>query len=432
MVNDAITAKGGSGRGYSHGASRDREIVTRYSVTAGRWGFTDWVAFGTVLACLLPYLDVSPLSNDLQPHFLAIFFGAYIWTRRESVLHDPLVAKVVLFSFFYAGVLFALGGVVSAVSFLLVPILSVLLTHERLEVLDAAVRVAVVAYLTGCIIELVIGRGSLDRFVSNARGSDSRGLHSLASEPSYLSIVAFVALTYFLWRRSHVAWVICAGLLAVLSGSLTGLIPMAVVVLLYSLHTRSIPKFAASLITVVTVLWLLSATAQDGTRIGSLIETAGAGSGSILSDVSVGNRIVRSFGPVALAAEDAFIPHRSGSENSALRVEWEFLSERSDYLVERTSNFLSVASYELGFLALPLVIALLIGVRAPVYLVFAAGYLCVTNVSALTPYVALVFALVMMKDRTDCAREASRVKGADAAAGVRFGQSRRRICRPRE
>ncbi|WP_137119547.1 hypothetical protein [Segeticoccus rhizosphaerae] len=353
-------------------------------------------SYATILSALLPYIRTSPLTSDVQPHFLIAFFGLYIWSRSSACYADRRALWAFALSLVYGLPLFLLGYVPYALGIAFVPVFTIFLLHEDRKLVDRCMKIASVIYALGCLVEVVGGRRWVDLFLANARASDTRGLHSFASEPSYLAIVGLVLFTYFLWDQHGKAWVAIAIAIVLSSGAITGIAPLLIVGALFSCSRLRLKHIAAFVAIAGLSGFLISQVISSDSRLYRVLEIVRLGPSALLDDVSAANRLVRSVGPLYLAMKDSFLPHLYGDADR-LFVGWSFITERADPYIEGLSNLMSVLVYVFGFLAVPFLLIAIRGIVGRAFVLATAAYLCVTNISVATPYVCLIFALLYVR-----------------------------------
>ncbi|PZT84285.1 MAG: hypothetical protein DI637_13875 [Citromicrobium sp.] len=338
----------------------------------------------------MPYVKTSPLESDIQPHFLvafAIYFLAI--SRLNSSAYITAIWIAVLYVFF--GLM--LQSYVDAPMLGMIIIFTVALALEDARPISLAVKVAVAIYLLGIILELIGAAGFVEAVTSNQRGSVSRGYPSFTSEPSYLSIVSLVCLTWTLYTRQQVIWPILCFVLALFSGAITGLAPLIVLWALYSFRAINVFRVAVFLVLGSALVGVGATLIDPGSRIAELTTILIDDPLYVFQDVSAANRLIRSIGPVYLAAQDWFVPHVAPSETD-LFINWGFVSTRSDLYVERITNIASVLAYLYGIFALPLLFVAWKNIRTPIFVFVASIYLVFTNISIATPYVCIVLSLL--------------------------------------
>lgn len=346
------------------------------------------------VAGFLPYIKSSPLNSDVQPHFVA--------TLLFSMLVSQLFVGRLHLS--YTGAYFALVYCVLAIVFkspfadvvsiaVLFTAISVLarITPTNLGVAESALKVVVVAYFVVGFAQL-IGVDFFNFAVANIRTSETRGVPSLASEPSYYGLVALalvVALeVYSLGRvRGYQFLALCN---VALSGSMTAIVPTFAVVMIYFLSKY---KLKGAIYVLLLALVVVIGLMNHSGRAGKLFNYAVNDPNALLEDVSLVNRLSRSVGAMVVAYEDRFFPHSFVGLSSDLSASplsnIEFLSGE----VTRLSNIASVFVYGFGLLSLPLLLYLFFirkHLLMPPYLLLAIFVLITANISIASPFVLFV------------------------------------------
>ena len=373
---------------------------TRRQATHPREGVIRFGSYLTILAAMLPYLRTSPFLSDVQPHFYVAFFGFYVWSRPSETMRDRRLPPALALGTSYFALMLAVGDPTLGLGLLFLPVFTVMLTHEDRAIMDRCFKTATSVYALGCVAEASGFSSILDVLLAETRTSQSRGFHSLTNEPSYLAVVGLALLVYALWSRQAMGWVILTALVILASGSITGIGPAVLVVIVFVLSGRSLKRLAASVVVVAVLALVGSAMIDSGDRLAQVSTDLWSSPTSVFDDVSAANRISRSIGPGYAALIDGFQPHLQASDQ-VVYVDFTFLTADSDRSFSRASNLFSILTYVLGWLSLPLLLATALTARGKAFMWVAATYFALTNVSISTPYVAVVFALLFMTPSRD-------------------------------
>ena len=339
---------------------------------------------------MLPYLKTSPLGTDIQPHFaatLCLLIAVCMATRARAPFSDfALYLSILLGTSAWL-----LGGRVDAIALAIIPLAIAVFTRADRKDLVFGLKAALVCYCVGIALE-VIAPTVLDALVSNRRAAYSRGFTSLASEPSYLGLIGLVFVILFMVTEQKRTWICASCGLCLASGSLTAIAPLFFIMLIRMLR----PNLAHIFIGISCMGILLAmAAAQTESRVGLLFVSVLTDPTTLLFDESVSNRIARAFTPLASAYYSGFVPHKFPAAGE-IDVTFGFLADTADTQIERLSSLATILIYVYGLISLPLILGYLHIARAPLYVMIALGYLCVTNISISTPYLYLMLSLPLL------------------------------------
>jgi len=357
-----------------------------------------------LLVSMFPYLKTSPLGSDVQAHVFVVFAGLVALTLVLGGVSWKAYALFFLGLAFF-GLTIALhgrGGDYIRVLFLFLMLYVFLFfLPKNKELSFKVVSFSVVVYFLGSIAQLVFGIDVLDDFVSNLRFSDSRGLTSFASEPSFLGLISLVQLLLleifpgekkrFFQLLSFLNIVLCA--------SMTVVFPSVMILLSYMMIYKNMYGKGIVLILLLTVgVFLLKGFYSD-LRLFMLIDKVFDSPIDLLShDLSAVNRITRSFGPLYLAYIDNFGFHYFDSLESDLYRVVVLWGLSSDAEITRLSNVVTYLVYPYGWFGGGVVlfyVLFLIYSSTPFYLKAAVLFFIVANVSVITPYAVLLFSLTL-------------------------------------
>lgn len=344
-----------------------------------------------LLTAFLPYMRISPLGSDVQPHFLIMFM---VWLTVVGITTRTLPIYPLTFIAGLLGAVFAIvldAGTI-AISVFVLPVAIDAFSRLPAHVFINAAKTAIAVLYVGILLN-VLAEPLLSIFVSNYRGSALRGLNSFTSEPSYLGILGMTLTAVMFYFKQSSLWVLAAGTLTLLSGSLTAVAPLAVMVVL-----RFVRGKLLLLVPIVMLIMWQGAIwiSQTESRIGFLMYNVLNAPELILLDQSFSNRFLRGVGPIVTAYNDGFSPHNFSKE---IDIFFNILSENTDRYVERLSNLFTILVYGFGMFSFPLIFAYFYKAKAPSYLWFLCVYLGITNISIATPYICIALALPLMEKR---------------------------------
>jgi hypothetical protein len=360
---------------------------------------TKWKAHTIFVGALpffayFPYIRTSPLASDTQPHFImALVVGFLIISALKGRAYISYPALGFSIYFGTVGVLLSapLSDVVSIVVLFFSMWLFLDLAKRNSEVVVIILKIVVVAYfIVGCAQWL--GVNTFDVLVSNIRTSENRGVPSLASEPSFFGLLALatiISLEVYSIKSERTFQAL--GLICVLmSASLTAILPTIGVILVYGMAKLN---FRSLMYVGILAGLVLIAVGNYTGRAVNLIDLAINNPDLLLQDPSLINRISRSFGALAVAYEDNFIPHNFSGLGQSLSAS--SLAELNVFTgeVERLSNIGSIFVYGFGFLSIPLLLYVFYirqRIDMPAYLFVSIIVFITANISIATPYVGLI------------------------------------------
>lgn len=338
-----------------------------------------------IAMCLLPYLKISPLNSNTQPHaMLALITAISLPIALTGKINlYPLTAVSSLF-FLTFGI--ASGEIVQGISLAMLPIGIDFISRQDEEDIIFGAKIAIIVLLLGISLNIV-AEDILSKFVSNFRSGGYRGMNSFASEASFLGLLGLACgfIFHTLDARKHWFWM--SGLVTAFSGSATAIFPFVLMVLLIYIKGKKLLFYP---IIIFIILIGFQYSAQTNTRFGGISRTILESPKLIFLDVSFSNRIVRSAGPIVEAYESGFYPQGFTAD---FEVSLAGLSDRADSTVGRLSNPASALIYGLGFLSFPFIVIYIINSRGPAEVWFILIYFSVVNISTATPYLWIIYAI---------------------------------------
>ncbi|PCI65537.1 MAG: hypothetical protein COB26_12645 [Piscirickettsiaceae bacterium] len=357
-----------------------------------------------MLVSLFPYLKSSPLTSDVQAHVFIIFSVLFLVAlllgnrgRRECLL-ILLGGVAALLTAVLDGAMF---DYIRIVFFFLMIYITLALLPKNLELAYKVVAVSVVVYFLGSIAQLILGMSVLEPFVSNLRFSDSRGLTSFASEPSFLGLVSLCQLLLLeILPGKMKRYFQFLGFLNVLfCASMTAIFPAFVILFFYIvLHKKK--YFIGLLLLLFMMLGVFFLKGGYGDlRVFMLLEQLLVDPlGLLSSDLSVINRFVRSFGPLYLAIVDGFGFHFFNTLDTDLNRIIILWGVNPDAEITRLSNIMTYLIYPYGLFGLFVVVCYLFFFLLsafPSYFKLAVVFFLIANISIITPYVLLLLSITM-------------------------------------
>ena len=352
------------------------------------------------LAAFLPYVKTSPLGSDVQPHYYAIVPFVFLLFLRFNAAKTLHCIYCIFLLGFGAYLKMSPIELIAFAGVCLTTTLVAGLDQRQREILSWAVRVALVLYLVVAFLELVGASGVLDQVVSNRRRSASRGLCSLASEPSFLG---FVGLAGFVVLRKHaspkfpILDAVLPFLVIICSGSVAAILPAAFVAVAGSL--KSIQAVVVSVISLL-VLPAVAFALFPNSRFVELTKQSMTSPAEVLEVSSGANRIFRGVGPSYYGVKTALMPH-SPHELDQIYRKMKFL--RDDVRITRISNLGGMLIFVFGVFSLPLVIGYSLHFRESrideiTFAVAVVGAFSFSLITASTPYFHVVLGCLLWRN----------------------------------
>jgi len=351
-----------------------------------------------IALCLLPYIRVTPINSDTQPHAM-LALAAVILVFSITTGRLKLYPISVLVSIFFLIVGVYSGETVQGISLAMLPIGIDFISRQKERKILQGAKIALVFLLVGVVVNIV-AEGVLVHLVSNFRTGGSRGFNSFASEASFLGLLGLACALIFHILKAGWRWFWLSGMIVFLSGSAIVIFPFILFVVL--IYVRGKKLFLVPVVIVVSILGLKFAAEFDS-RFGSIARIAIQNHELVFLDVSFSNRVIRSGGPIIAAYESSFVPHGLSTE---LKLDLTYLSNQADYYVSRLSSPASVLIYGFGFLSLPVLFLYFYNCRGPVELWVVLLFFSIVNISTATPYLWVLYALPWILKRRE--RESKR------------------------
>lgn len=356
-----------------------------------------FVFFGLVLFAFLPYIRTSSFQTDTQPHFFVFLLGAVLLYSGLN-MRIPITLAMAIAAIAYGVLAMMMGAsiheVLSIVLFFVSVSMFSLYGARYLGLIRMALAISVVVYFLFGAVEIIWGRTIIDAIASNSRTSNTRGLTSLASEPSFLGLVSFVQIVVLeiIKGRKYRLFQALAFLNLIFCASVAVIAPAFVIFVIYLFFQYGIKGVPLLLLLALTSGYLITVS---GGRAYTLFQVMVTDPFALILDQSVANRAVRSFGPLYVALADGFYPHGFNDLSSHLSGVGADLGVPSAEQIGRLSNVSTYFLFGFGFLSFPVIcyyLYLVYRVRLPLYVLVSIIYLSVANVSLAAPYIAFLIA----------------------------------------
>lgn len=347
------------------------------------------------------------MGSDTQPHFaLALIFSVLFFLLMTWKL---ISYKWVVLGGIYAIIAAALGGMVTDVAAILLLFLSAgYFVRELPKHMDLAARLLKlsIAVYFGVAILQYFGFHGFDAVVTNVRSGEARGVTSLASEPSFFGLLslAIVIMLEVIADPNRRKFQLIGLLCVLLSGSMAALVPAMAVIMAFMLGKYKLSGAVVSLVIAVLLLFLVSNYTD---RASKLVLGLISDPDLVLADVSLINRVTRSFGLLYVATQDWFVPHGFTEISQSADVLYSAGATILSGEIERLNNVGSIFVYGFGLFSIPLLVMMFNSrnkMSFPLYLIVALFFYVTALVSIATPYVVLILIspyLVAIR-RPDC------------------------------
>lgn len=329
------------------------------------------------MASLFPYISIIPISSDTQPWSLALSIIGCVFLSTHIRLY-PVHLALLLLATASVGMLILEGGgfgsLRNAVGYLSMFFISIMATYVMRDSRDTVMRfidISIMVWLTVGIIQRLYLKDAFTFLLGSARTTETRGVISLAPEPTYFATMILLML---LWRASH-ELKIWHGLVLFVVVILLAASAQIVIVLLISAFVLTIcllfsPRYYPVAIAILTtggigagvILVLLPAT-----RLGTLVQLAIDNPSLILlQDASANERFVHIFAGLRSIVDKAFLPNGLITEPWREYINTVIHQYPSLFWVpqygDRVYSAVGAILFQMGFLCLALVVASIIAV----------------------------------------------------------------------
>lgn len=290
-------------------------VVTRHNWGLGATGLI--VAF--IFFSLFPYLKAIPIPVDTQPTGLALGMLLILLMRQHQagagvwVLGGIMAAAILLFM---AGdvELSAIRNIIGYISIFVFSYLFFNITISNKELLQKCISIAIVIWFLVGLMQIAFGRGFLVFLISDARTTDSRGVTSLAPEPTYYaSQMLFLLLSHMmLGLRKHIVGICLFSILFLaISSQVVLIIILATSACLpFMLGRRGFGFVLLSAFLIGGVGYVLFDDYKNQYRILTLIDIVIKNpTGLLLVDASANERFAAIYVSFKSFFENFFLPH---------------------------------------------------------------------------------------------------------------------------
>ncbi|MDG5496505.1 hypothetical protein [Niveispirillum sp. BGYR6] len=179
-----------------------------------------WLLALFLLFCFFPYLRTIPLPVDTQPTGLVLGLMLIMLARRHQasagvwMVAGITIAAIIIF---LAGdiELSAIRNIIGYISLFVFTYLFFNISLSERALLQKITEIAILGWFLVGVLQIIIGRGFLVFLISDARTTDSRGVTSLAPEPTYYaSQMLFLLLLHILLGMKR--FIVAIALLSIL------------------------------------------------------------------------------------------------------------------------------------------------------------------------------------------------------------------------
>ncbi len=355
-----------------------------------------------LVATMFPYLKTSSFSSDVQAHVFATFFLLALLAISigkidfKDILLLLSAISFVIVTFYMSGGLFDYTRIVF---FFLMIYVFLKFGSCNPNLVYRILSASILVYFVGSLIQLMFGSAAISGIVSNLRFSDSRGLSSFTSEPSFLGLVSLsqIVLLEVYAGKHKIFFQILAFVNLILCAALSILLPALLIIFLIIIHKRAFLLGFIIILLSLPVMYLSWNFNGESRAISLGIKMLDDPIGILENDVSGANRFLRSFSPVYLAYIDNFALHEFGDlESDVQRIisEWRMPSGTE---VSRLSNVMTYFIYPYGWFGVAIIGIFLIRLmvyRMPIYLKMTICFFLVANISIITPFSVFLASLV--------------------------------------
>lgn len=368
----------------------------------------DIMAFLVIFFSMFPYLKTTPLTADIQPHVIVIFFMyfyiTFLLSYNKFTINNYVLSGIGIVAMFFVSMLWLDAGALDYVRILFFFFSFFLLIevyNNSSDIIHHAVSISIIIYFLGALGQIIFGLSVLDPFVSNLRFSDSRGLTSFASEPSFFGLVSLaqIIILEIMHKKKFRFFQFVALLSLLFSGSLFVILPASIIFIFYFVRARyAIIYIAIFSLLGIGMLSILSMMHPDFRAV-KLTNTLLSNPEVLLNDVSMLNRLLRSFGPIYLSFVDYFQPHNFIYTEQHLSCLIDYFDKTDDLRVDRLSNVTTYLIYPFGYMGATLILYYLYKLykfRVPLFVFFTIIYYGLANITIITPYATLLFALTFV------------------------------------
>jgi hypothetical protein len=354
------------------------------------------------LFALFPAVSVLPLpiQTDTQPNALLLAIVIFLVGRRIP-LALPVWTLLVLFTgaliLFIAGV--TIDGARSLSGYMTVFIVAaaaLILAASGIRLSDKLLDWSVYIWAFVGAVQLFLWRPFMTFLVTASRSTETRGVTSLANEPSlYAATMIFFILLYFIrGREKSFPVLLCIIQIVLFSQSTLGILFAIMMLGLYALLRLSAPVAilaVTALLASLFAIFLYGGDILEGTRIGGLLTTLRESPTKILLlDESVSQRVASIFYSLKGTISDAFVPHGFNAWK-----EYSFAQDavykgvmNSGFRIDRIMSGYGSALFEMGWVGLTIPILITVGGVKSMWRegrFRAISFILVTHLLLLTP-----------------------------------------------
>ena len=325
---------------------------------------------------LFPYLSIVPIATDTQPY--AVIFAVLIFLMGRGVaLPLPIwtlfvVLVVAIIVYLATGATFnGLRSLVGYASVFLISAGVLILASHRIRLSDRMLDVAVYIWFVVGAVQRFASPDFLAFILARSTTTESRGVTSLAVEPSaYATMMLFILMIYFIRGRER-SWpaILCLVQILLLAQSALGILFVLLAVGLYMLLRLSAPAAMIALLVLAGISFFLFVNAENifsGTRVGGLLIVLTTRPELLfVLDESVAARVSNIFYSVNGAFEDWLVPH--GFDGWTVYVQQQEQIYRDIFIKRGLSGDRIMSGYgailfELGALGLAVPVVMTLGI----------------------------------------------------------------------
>jgi|GEM_PF-790257 len=306
--------------------TRDNGIDSKYFILA--------LSLVTIIASFFPYVSMYSFGTDIQPISITLVFVyiviAFFYNLRFKssfvFLMLPLVLSIFLM-FLDDDMFAAIRSVLGYATICLVPIVFVYILNRYNKMFVISLKFSTILYLIVGLMQLFFDKNFLSFLLNRVSTSDSRGVTSLAPEPTFYGLICLFFMLFFISlnipNKRRYIFILLFQIFFLAQSSMVILF-LAIFLCYQRICNLNFKTFIISLLGLVAVLYLLSNidSVDKNFRVFSIIKMLAKNPFEILAlDASINDRASAIYFSIKGLVDGYLLPNGFSSYGAYLNTE---------------------------------------------------------------------------------------------------------------